>query len=164
MPQRIRRPSLEEDDPPAIRWRTYDLMASKHSALFASEQIGIKRYKTPEGFLFCEDVPIARIGEMIYGPNELPMIQLAPGQREILITRDAEELFKLETLLSFQGKDITKDHPQDDFSARNWKSSGVSVGHIMNPRRGEGEDSDVILADFLIKDQAPLEAIEAGQG
>ncbi len=32
-----------------------------------------KRHMTPEGFLICEDVPVARIGEQIYGPDETPI-------------------------------------------------------------------------------------------
>lgn len=143
------------------RHRTHDLMGpSRHSAIFASEQIGLKRYKTPEGFLFCEDVPIARIGEMIYGPGEVP-IQVSPMDNMIRVSRDAQALFKLETLLSFQGKDITNDHPPDDVVPANWKSH--TVGHIMNPRQGEGQDSDVLLADFMIKDPQAIADVLAGK-
>lgn len=154
------RRQFRDEAPQMLRARVHDLMASKHNGVFATEQIGLKRYKTPAGFLFVEDVPIARIGEMVYGPGEVP-IQRSAESPYIIVERGPEELFKLETLLSFQGADITNDHPPDDVDPKNWKS--VTVGHIMNPRRGDGPDSDVILADFLIKDAAAIAAVEAGK-
>jgi hypothetical protein len=41
---------------------------------YATEQIGPKRHKTPEGYLICQDVPLARTGIMEYGQEEIPSI------------------------------------------------------------------------------------------
>ncbi len=40
---------------------------------YVTEKIGETRYKTPEGFLVCENVPIARTGIMSYAAGEVPI-------------------------------------------------------------------------------------------
>jgi hypothetical protein len=43
------------------------------SAFYAPEKIGDKQSLTPDGFLLCEAVPVARVGMQIYGPDETPI-------------------------------------------------------------------------------------------
>lgn len=140
-------------------WRTRDLQPSRHSAVFATEQIGTSRYLTKEGYLFCEAVPIARTDEMIYGPGEVPV---QPGPDGLIrISRDAATLFNMDTLLSYQGKPITNDHPMYDVGPESWKD--LAVGVVLNPRRGEGPQHDLMLADFLVTDAAAIRAINDGK-
>jgi uncharacterized protein len=139
--------------------RTLDLQPSKHAGVFANEKIGLKRYRTPEGYLFCEDVPIARTDEMIYGPGEVPVQPGSDGY--VRITRDAKTLFDANTLLSYQGKPITNDHPDEDVNPGNWKTH--SVGVVLNPRQGVGEQADIMLADFLVTDARAIKDIEDGK-
>ena len=40
---------------------------------FTQEQLGETQSLTPEGFLLCENVPLARIGEMLYADGEVPV-------------------------------------------------------------------------------------------
>lgn len=145
----------------AVRSRTRDFRRNS-SGVFAPEQIGTTRYRTPEGFLFCEDVPIARLGEMVYGPDEIPI----PGSSFdgfVRITRDSDQLFREETMSSFQGKPITNDHPASgyDVSPTNWRE--LACGTVLNPRRGTGQFSDCIVADFLVTDADAIESIESGK-
>lgn len=142
--------------------KTRDLQPSKASGtVFASEKIGIKRYLTPEGYLYCEDVPIARTGEMIYGANEVPVSAGTDGL--VRISRNADHLFNPSTLASFNGKSIVNDHPEDetDVTPKNWKQ--LTVGVVLNPRRGRVDDEDVILADFMVTDETAIADIEAGK-
>lgn len=141
---------------------TTDLAPSRtRGNVFAAEQIGATRFRTPEGFLYCEDVPIARTGDMMYGGNETPVTAGPNGITTI--SRDAAHLFVPATLMSFQGKPLTNDHPSNalDVNPANWKD--LAVGVVLNPRRGEGANSDVILADFMVTDAAVIAAIEAGK-
>ena len=127
------------------------------------EQLGPKRYRTPEGYLYCEDVPAARTGEMVYGAGEIP---LKPGKDNVIrVMRDAKALFAPTTLASYNGKPVIDDHPDKyNLSATNWRvSSRQIVGTTLNPRRGEGDDSDVMLVDLLIMDAAAIRDIEAGK-
>lgn len=121
------------------------------------EQIGPRRSLTPEGFLLCEAVPIARTGVMIYGPGEVPIQEGPDGL--VYITRGPEELFSPSTLASFTGKAVTDEHPDDDVNPSNWAE--LARGIAINVRQGTGEDADVILADLLITDARTIRDIEA---
>lgn len=121
------------------------------------EQIGPRRSKTPEGFLLCEAVPIARVGIMVYGPGEVP-IEVGPDG-VAYVTRDAGELFRPETLASFVGKPVVDEHPNDDVTPDNWAK--LAKGVAFNIRPGSGEDADVILADLLITDARMIRDIDA---
>lgn len=110
------------------------------------EQLSPKQSMTPEGFLLCEGVPIARTGSQLYAGHELP--DLEPGRDGLItVTREEADVFRPETMASFEGKSITIRHTFVD-------SGNVrmhEVGHAQNVRRSTDEP-DLLLADFLIKD------------
>lgn len=101
---------------------------------------------TPEGFLLCEDVPLARTGMQLYGPGEVPITPGPDGM--IRVDRDPEEVFRPETIASGNGKYVTIDHPLVDVTPANCKELGR--GHAMNFHRGEGAFDDVMFGDLLI--------------
>ena len=124
------------------------------------EKIGEKRSLTPEGFLLCEAVPIGRTGELIYGAREMPWI--TPGaDRLIRVTRDEADVFDERTIASFNGKPVTNDHPPDHVDTETWRS--YAVGTVLNPRRGEGEESNLLLADMLIYDATAIADVMSGK-
>lgn len=126
---------------------------------FVTERLGPNRSLTPEGFLLCKDVPIARTGVMDYLEEELPGVE---GDRGVIrVQRNEEEVFSAEALASFAGKPVVNDHPDDDVTPATWRQ--LAIGTILNPRRGEGNQADLVLADLLITDQDGIEAIEAGK-
>lgn len=122
---------------------------------FAKGQIGAKRSLTPEGFLVCHDVPIARVGQQIYSAYEVPVEANMVG--EIFIDRTAEEVFREETVASFNGKPVTIEHPAEFVSPDNWRT--LSAGVTMNARAGTGIDGDVILADLLLTDREAIRLV-----
>ena len=65
---------------------------------FATEQLGPKRRLTPEGFLLCEDVPIARIGMQLYAEGEVPVPADIEGH--VQVDRHPEDVFRPETIAS----------------------------------------------------------------
>lgn len=122
---------------------------------YTTERLGKTRELTPEGFLVCHDVPIARTGTMFYAAGEVPV---EPGPDGIIrIERTADEVFRPETLASFAGKAVVNDHPAEDVSPKNWRS--LAVGHVQNVRRGEGVLDDLMLGDLLITDEDAIKAI-----
>jgi uncharacterized protein len=138
------------------RVRTYDREATP---VLTSEQIGPSRAKTPEGFLLCMNVPIARCGTMIYGRGEIP---LEPGSDGLIrVTRGRDDLFAPVSLASYQGKPIVDDHPEGAVEPSNWKL--LSIGVTLNPREGEGENADCVVADLLITDQHAIRDVDAGK-
>jgi hypothetical protein len=114
--------------------------------------------ETPEGYLVCIGVPIARTGEMIYGDGETPLEADDKGQ--VLITRDEQEVFRPETIASFEGKAITIKHPEEFVGPDNW--SELAKGVIQNVRRGKGEQGDDLIADLLITDKMAIGLVRNG--
>lgn len=115
-------------------------------------------HETPEGFLVCVGVPIARTGEMVYGDDEVPLTGDENG--EVKITRDENEVFNKKTMASFEGKPITITHPKEFVTPENW--SRLAKGIIQNVRRGEGENKNDLLADLLVTDSVAIDLIRNG--
>lgn len=134
-------------------------MATKNIRFYTVEKLGRKQSLTPEGYLLCEAVPVARTGQMIYGPDETP-IEAGP-EGFVRIDREEDEVFRPETLASYVGKSVTNDHPPEDVKPVNWKD--YEVGVVLNPRRGAGAEDDLLICDLLIKDPEAIEAVRDGK-
>lgn len=99
---------------------------------------------TPEGFLICHDVPIARTGPQDYLAREM-MLDGDP-ERIVTVQRHPEDVFEAATLASFEGKPITDGHPPENVGPENY--SAYTKGHVQNVRRS----GDYIVADLYIND------------
>lgn len=109
---------------------------------------------SPEGFLICRSVPIARIGKMEYLARELGLD--GDPERLVTVNRYPEDVFSEAAIASFEGKDITDNHPPGMLDANS--SSAFSRGHIQNVRR----DGDNLVADLVIKDPALANDVRNG--
>ena len=132
---------------------------------FFNTRLGETRYQLADGSLLCKDVPIGRTGKQLYGAADLP--NLKPDKfGEIVVTRSPEQVFHPATLASFEGMSITILHPEDEngnvrlVNPENWKE--LAVGHLQNVRRGTGDQSDLMLADLIVKDESAIQLIEDG--
>jgi hypothetical protein len=119
---------------------------------YAPEMLGKTRALTPEGFLLCKGVALARTGTQMYNSTEIPLEPNSAGQ--IHIDRLPEEVFREETIASFVGKPVTVTHPEEFVSPENWKEK--AVGTVQNPRRGTGIEDDLLIGDLLITDVAAI--------
>jgi hypothetical protein len=113
---------------------------------YAPGELGKTRRLTPEGFLLCEGVAIARTGEQRYSAQEVPVDAGPDGV--VTVKRLPEDVFREETIASFEGKPITVEHPNSFVTPGTWRD--VSVGTVQNVRRGTGIEDDLLLADLLI--------------
>jgi len=146
-----------------VRSTTHDegptLAEGGRARFFTTARLGEKRSLTPEGFLLCEEVPIARTGEMQYAPGEVPV---PPGADGIIrVVRDEEEVFRPEFILSFAGKPVVNDHPPEEVNPMNWRT--YANGVTLNPRRGTGEFNQFLVADLLIQDQYAIRDVMDGK-
>lgn len=107
---------------------------------------------TPEGYLVCHDVPIARTGDMVYRASELQLE--GDPDRPVTVRRYAEDVFDPAAVASFEGKDVTAGHPAESVGPAN--HAAYSKGHVQNVRR-EGEK---LVADLLVKDAALISDIK----
>lgn len=141
-------------------WRhTFDrgtpTLASK---FFTTSKISENIHETPEGYLVCVGVPIARTGEMVYGEGETPL-ECGPDGR-VIVSRNAKELFAPETISSFEGKAVTLSHPSDFVSPQNW--STLAKGIMQNVRRGTGEQENDLVADLLVTEATAISRVKEG--
>lgn len=123
------------------------------SDFYAPTELGKTRSITPEGYLLCEGVAIARTGTQTYAAHELPGLK-PNGSGQIIVERPPEEVFRPEALASFVGKSVTVEHPNSFVDPTTYKEH--EVGQIHNVRRGTGIEDDVVLADLLIKDPGAI--------
>lgn len=117
---------------------------------------------SPEGFLICHNVPIARTGYQDYLGSELPPgiqeeYNLDP-QKVYKIYRSADEVFSPATIASFEGKPFTDNHPTEMVTTQN--VSMYSKGHIQNVRKGEGEFQNMLIADVICTDESVTNEIK----
>lgn len=108
------------------------------------------------GCLICFNVPIARTGTYKYLREELGL----DGQGIIDVYREPDEVFNKFTIASFEGKAFTDTHPAVDVTADNW--SVYSKGELSNVRRGEGENSNFLIADIIVRDPVVINEIQSG--
>lgn len=114
--------------------------------------------KTPEGFLICRDVPIARTGIQDYrgmefggeDPNKIYKVE-----------RPEDEVFSKAALASFEGKPVVDEHPHESVEPGNVLK--YLKGTCRNVHRGEGALSNCIVADLIIYDQDLIRKIEDGK-
>lgn len=114
-----------------------------------------RREYTDEGFL---RVPgnVARIGIQNYLARELDLS--GDPNAVVRVYRPAEEVFKDESLASFDGVDITVNHPDGLVNSDNFKK--VSAGVVRGVGRREG---DFVECDLIVKDKSAIEAINSGK-
>lgn len=119
-----------------------------------SEHLG----ETPEGFLICYDVPVARTGTQTYKAEEVPITPRDDGLVEI--KREEAEVFDPDTIKSFEGKPLTIDHPDEMVQPENWKD--LAHGFITNVRRGIKEQADLLIGDIVVTTSKAIELVKAG--
>lgn len=109
---------------------------------------------TPEGYLICHDVAIARTGDMVYRAGELQLE--GEPDRPVTVRRYAQDVFDPAAVASFEGKDVTAGHPAESVGPAN--HAAYSKGHVQNVRR----EGDLLVADLLVKDAGLISDIKNG--
>lgn len=108
--------------------------------------------------MISEQTPVARTGRMTYRASEIG----APGDGLISVVRTAAEVFRPETVRSFNGKSLTLDHPVQFLDSST--TGAFHVGTCMNvrpgPRLETGEQS--LIADIVITEANAIARVQAG--
>ena len=114
--------------------------------------------KTPNGYLVCSAVPIARTGLQEYKASEIGV----EGDSLVNVYRDPAEVFAPATIASFEGMTFTDTHPPEFVGPHN--DAGYHRGHVQNVRRGARLDTgeEPLLADIIVKDATTISKIENG--
>lgn len=126
---------------------------------YYGSKISPNMVRTPEEFLICYNVPIARTGVQEYYGYELG---LEDRRNELIkVYRPESEVFKPAAMASFEGKPFTDDHPVEDVTPDNFGVYGK--GTVTNVRRGTGNDINLLLADIIVYNKRQIEEIESKQ-
>lgn len=113
--------------------------------------------KLENGCIVCKNVPIARIGTYVYTKDE---IGIDVQDSVVEVFREQSEVFSPKTIASFNGVAFTDTHPPVDVTSDNW--SMYSKGEVTNVHRGEGKDTDFLMADIIVRDPITINEIESG--
>lgn len=138
------------------------------SKFYVTTRLGENRSLTPEGFLVCTGVPVARTGEMLYLPDELTgpdgSHPVPANDGKIHLWRYDADLFRPETMASAEGKPVVLSdghHADMDINPDNWNY--LAVGTMQNVRQGTGAQADLMLADLIITGKRGIEAVNEGK-
>ena len=121
----------------------------------ASYAVQSSRVFTDEGFL-CVPGRVSRTGIQQYLARELNLD--GEPNRIVNVYRPEDEVFKDESLSSFDGSDITIEHPDALVTSKNY--SKTSVGVVRGVARRDGEFT---VCDLVVKDQRAIDAISRGK-
>lgn len=124
----------------------------------AKVKLSPHKYKTPEGYLICQDAILARTGKQQYLKSEVFPDNYDDGM--IDINRPEDEVFSEKTLASFENKPITVEHPNENVTPENYKE--LAVGFTRDIRRGEFEGKPVMIGNLVITDPDVIKDIEEG--
>ncbi|ENW78657.1 hypothetical protein F909_03619 [Acinetobacter sp. ANC 3929] len=115
------------------------------------------RTLTPEGFLLCKDARLGKAPQVRqYYAGEFNGIEGYTPDQVINVYSSAEELFRPETIQSYQGVDVTDNHPPGNtVNAATWKTH--SIGTLSNVR----QEGDFLVGDLLIKDNDVINQIQS---
>ncbi|MFP5066371.1 DUF2213 domain-containing protein [Acinetobacter pittii] len=114
---------------------------------------------TREGYLKCVNVRLAKAPQVRqYYVYEFPSLEGYSPDQIINVYTPADELFKPETIKSFNGVDVTDYHPpKNEINASNWKD--YHIGYCENVR----QEGDYLVGDLLIKDKVSIDLIQSNE-
>jgi len=120
-----------------------------------SYSVQSSRVFTDEGFL-CVPGRVSRTGIQQYLARELELG--GDPNRIVNVYRPPEEVFHDESLASFDGSDITIEHPDELVNPKNYSETSVGV-----VRGAATRDGDFTIANLIIKSQDAIDAINRGK-
>ena len=127
-----------------------------------NERLSQHKYKTPEGYLICQDAILARTGKQTYTRGDVFGQDTKDAESDIEVDRKYEEVFSPKTLASFENKPVTVEHPDEDVNVDNYKE--YAVGFVRDVKQGKIENGeDVILGTLVITDAQTIKEIEDGE-
>ncbi len=125
---------------------------------FYGSRLSEHMIRTPEGYLVCKDVPIARTGSQEYRGCEFGG---SDPDKIYRVERPEDEVFSKKALASFEGKPVLDEHPKEDINAQN--ITRYIKGTARNVHRGDGDLKDCVVADLIVYDSDLIKEIENGK-
>lgn len=113
------------------------------------------RIKTPQGFLICKDVTLAKPMVKDYYAGELGIVDGYEATDVIGIYTPSDVLFGQSVIDGFTASDVVMMHPKgNQLNSENYRE------HIIGTAKNVRADNGYLIADLTIKDKWAIEAIE----
>lgn len=113
------------------------------------------RIKTPQGFLICKDVTLAKPMVKEYYAGELGIVDGYQATDVIGIYTPSNVLFGQSVIGGFTASDVVMQHPKgNQLNSENYRD------HIIGTAKNVRADNGYLVADLTIKDKWAIEAIE----
>lgn len=113
------------------------------------------RIKTPQGFLICKDVTLAKPMVKEYYAGELGIVDGYKATDVIGIYTPSDVLFGQSVIDGFTASDVVMMHPKgNQLNSDNYKD------HVIGTAKNVRADNGYLIADLTIKDKWAIEAIE----
>lgn len=129
--------------------------------ILVAEKLSPHKYKTPEGYLICQDAILARTGKQTYLNREVYGDSIDNPDKEIEIDRPEAEVFSDKTLASFENKPVTIEHPDEDVNIDN--HNFYSVGFVRDIKRGIDDGKPVMIGTLVVTNPDAVADIENGK-
>ena len=126
-------------------------------AYFGS-RISTNMITTPEGYLVCKNVPVARTGTQQYRGCEFGADE---PNKVYNVIRSESEVFDKAAIASFEGKPVCDEHPDTDVTPDNY--SRYMKGVCRDVHRGERELKNCLVGDLIIYDKELIDKIKQGK-
>lgn len=131
------------------------MITKDRKVTYYASRISDNILETPEGYLICKDVPIARTGIQEYLGQELGLND--KFDQYVKVYREEEDVFDPASIASFEGKPFTDEHPPVEVDINNINQ--YSKGHVQNVRRSK-TDTDLLIADIIAQDSQIISEIK----
>ena len=113
------------------------------------------RIKTPQGFLICKDVTLAKPMVKKYYAGELGIVDGFEPTDIINIYTPPDVLFNQSVIDGFTASDVAMQHPKgNQLNSDNYKD------HVIGTAKNVRTENGYLVADLTIKDKWAIEAIE----
>ncbi|KAA0915805.1 DUF2213 domain-containing protein [Psychrobacter sp. ANT_WB68] len=113
------------------------------------------RIKTPQGFMICKDVTLAKPMVKEYYAGELGIVDGYEATDIINIYTPPDVLFGQPVIDGFTASDVVMQHPKgNQLTSDNYKE------HVIGIAKNVRADNGYLIADLTIKDKWAIEAIE----
>ena len=124
------------------------------NGMLAVEQISPNISMNDAGFLICKNAVISRIGTLEYNSSDIPEVK--PGvDGKITAIRTADEVFRPESIASFENAPVTLGHPPEGkVTSETWKRYSVGVANNVY------QDGPFLKADLVIHDANAIKQIQ----
>lgn len=114
-----------------------------------------KRIRTPQGFMICKDVTLAKPMVKEYYAGELGIVDSFEPTDIINIYTPPDVLFGQPVIDGYNGSDTVMMHPKgNQLTSENYKE------HVIGTAKNVRAENGYLVADLTIKDKWAIEAIE----